>query len=231
MRFILLLLTFNYAQSQTYFVDYDLYLTNTSRLDSLELNIKKIDSSLTSNFQNKINYKLIHSANKSIFKSFDNKTIFNVPDNTDDLNFLKDYKLSDYSSVIYKDFESKKTNQREFIYDKSFIISDIITNYKWILTNKKKKINSFNCFSADTIDLFGNKVTAWFTLDIPISNGPGNFHGLPGLIILVETDSYVFEMSSLKTISKILPLAFEEKGKDVNMFEFMKIYEKKILKK
>jgi hypothetical protein len=38
-------------------------------------------------------------------------------------------------------------------------------------------------------------------------------------------------MSSLKTISKILPLAFEEKGKDVNMFEFMKIYEKKILKK
>lgn len=231
MRIILLLLTFNFAQCQTYFVDYDLYLTNTSKIDSLELNIKKIDSSLSSNIQNKITYKLIHSANKSIFKSFDNKTIFNIPNNIDDLNFLKDYKLSDYSSVIYKDFATKKTNQREFIYDKSFIISDTISNYNWILTNKNKKINNFNCFSAETVDLFGNNVTAWFTGDIPISNGPGDFHGLPGLIILVETDSYVFEMSSLKTISKILPLAFEEKGKNVNMFEFIEIYEKKILQK
>lgn len=112
MRFILLLLTFNFAQSQTYFVDYELYLTNTSRLDSLELNIKKIDSSLTSNVQNKINYKLIHSANKSIFKSFDNKTIFNIPDNIDDLSFLKDYKLSDYSSVNYKDLKNKKNKSK-----------------------------------------------------------------------------------------------------------------------
>ena len=34
-------------------------------------------------------------------------------------------------------------------------------------------------------------VTAWYTPQIPVSNGPGEYHGLPGLILEVNADKTV----------------------------------------
>ena len=32
-------------------------------------------------------------------------------------------------------------------------------------------------------------VTAWYTLDIPVSHGPGDYWGLPGLILEISDDN------------------------------------------
>jgi GLPGLI family protein len=216
--------------SQTFIVDYNLILGNNTQMDSINNKIEKLDSDLKINFSSVIEYTLIHSKQYSIFKSYKDLDVFTKTKNSD-LDFLNKYKLNDFTSIIFKDFKLKNSKQREFIIDKPFIISDSLSDHKWILTNKQKKINGFSCFSAETIDSFGSKVTAWFTGDIPISNGPGDFHGLPGLIIIIEADDYIFEMTSIKSISKNISLNFEEKGTVVNTYEFIKIYEEKVLLK
>ena len=223
--FLTFILYTNASKSQTFIVDYNLILGNFTKIDSINTRIKDIDNELKLNFNNIIQNTLIHSQQQSIFKSYKDVKVFSNPSEKTELDFLNYYKLNDFTSIIFKDFKLKKTKNREFIIDKAFVISDTLKSYNWILNNKEKKVKGFNCFSAETIDLFGNKVLVWFTSDVPASNGPGDFHGLPGLIIQVETDSYTFEITSLKLINKNIEFFFEEKGTIVNMEEFLKIYQ------
>lgn len=45
-----------------------------------------------------------------------------------------------------------------------------------------KEILGYECIMAET-DYHGRKWKAWFTTDIPISDGPWKLHGLPGIIL------------------------------------------------
>ena len=59
-------------------------------------------------------------------------------------------------------------------------------------------------------------ITAWYTLAIPVSNGPGNFHGLPGLILAVNdgTETIVCSKIVLNPKNKI-DFSEPKKGKIV----------------
>lgn len=46
-------------------------------------------------------------------------------------------------------------------------------------------------------------VEAWFTDEIPISNGPGAFHGLPRLILKVETPQMIFLAQKIVFIDRV----------------------------
>lgn len=56
----------------------------------------------------------------------------------------------------------------------------------WEIGDSTKTVLGYECIQADT-DYHGRHWTAWFTLDIPIQDGPWKFHGLPGLILDVRT--------------------------------------------
>ena len=64
----------------------------------------------------------------------------------------------------------------------------------WQIKNETMTIVGYGCQKATCI-FRGRNYTAWFTVDIPISQGPWKFSGLPGLILKVEDDAkeYVFE--------------------------------------
>lgn len=55
----------------------------------------------------------------------------------------------------------------------------------WIITNETDTVLNYMCQKATT-SYAGREYTVWFTLDIPISDGPWKFHGLPGLILRAE---------------------------------------------
>lgn len=64
----------------------------------------------------------------------------------------------------------------------------------WLIKNETMTIVGYTCQKA-TCSFRGRNYTAWFTVDIPISQGPWKFCGLPGLILKVQDDAkeYVFE--------------------------------------
>ncbi len=81
----------------------------------------------------------------------------------------------------------------------------------WKIDNKSiSTIGGYKCTKA-TVEAGGKKFVAWFTYDIPISDGPYKFRGLPGLILKVnEINDYInFELISIN--KKSLPIE-QKKG-------------------
>lgn len=58
----------------------------------------------------------------------------------------------------------------------------------WEIGDSTKNILGYECAMATT-DYHGRKWTAWFAPEIPISDGPWKFRGLPGLILEVSVPS------------------------------------------
>jgi len=82
--------------------------------------------------------------------------------------------------------------------------------FSWDVQDEIKDINGYNCQKA--LVNFGNRFwEAWFTVDIPISDGPYKFNGLPGLIVAIHDSKncWDFELVSIqKTGSSDLDLSF-----------------------
>jgi len=71
-------------------------------------------------------------------------------------------------------------------------------------------------------------VTAWYTLDIPVSHGPGNYWGLPGLILEVGYGNTNILCTKIVMNPKEKTKINEpKKGKVVSQEEYDKIIEKK----
>lgn len=80
--------------------------------------------------------------------------------------------------------------------------------FKWKITPVKNKVAGYECQQA--FASFGGRVfEAWFARDIPVSDGPYKFYGLPGLIVKVRDthDNYVFELVSIHSDSNSLNIS------------------------
>lgn len=60
-----------------------------------------------------------------------------------------------------------------------------IPQIEWITTDSTMNIAGYECFMA-TADYHGRKWTAWFSPEIPVSDGPWKLCGLPGIILRAE---------------------------------------------
>ena len=72
--------------------------------------------------------------------------------------------------------------------------SEYIPVQNWVIQNDTLTVNGYLCQKA-TCEFRGRNYIAWFSMDIPISNGPWKFGGLPGLILKVydHEQLYTFE--------------------------------------
>lgn len=78
---------------------------------------------------------------------------------------------------------------------------------KWEVTNVIEKQNGYSAQKAVT-EFGGRTWTAWFTKEIPFSDGPYKFSGLPGLIVKLEDDKGDYKFDLVKKIN--IKNAFEE---------------------
>ncbi|RRJ90561.1 GLPGLI family protein [Paenimyroides tangerinum] len=109
--------------------------------------------------------------------------------------------------------------------------------YEWIITEETKTIQNFTCYKAyfiETIDL-GDEVKTnthivWFTPDLPFSYGPGNYYGLPGVILEANNmgGKYTYGASKIelnienpKLENNIKKL--KEISKEITLEEYMKM--------
>jgi GLPGLI family protein len=118
------------------------------------------------------------------------------------------------SGKYYKNTQTKTSAKENEFSGKNFLIKDALKTYEWKMEQETKMIGNYLCFKATTIIempanagsfSFGRRnadnkeeekeeeqkielvpVTAWYSMDIPVSHGPGDYWGLPGLILEIN---------------------------------------------
>lgn len=152
--------------------------------------------------------------------------------------------------IFYKQVkDSRETRQMEF-FGKEFLIKDSLKTIDWKLGKESKTIGSYTCFKAtaetevtersisthaddEEIEEESEKkivtITAWYTPQIPVSQGPDQYWGLPGLIMEVNNGTTVILCSQVVLNPKEKVSIEEPKtGEVVTREEFKEIATKKM---
>lgn len=167
-------------------------------------------------------YKLDILQGKSVFRtemrkesdSLIKKTGFGTGYNTNpnyELYFIKELN----NNVFKKHFVSPMSRDRFFI--------KIDDQLKWEILPETMVIANFNCQKAE-VEYGGRNWSAWFTKEIPVSEGPYYFHGLPGLILQIQDDQqdYVFKATEINNLAN--NSLFEiDGGRQITWKQFNKI--------
>ena len=147
------------------------------------------------------------------------------------------------SDLLYKSILEKRMANKKDLMGKVFLIKDNLVSYDWELTGETKNIGNYTCYKAvfekeeESIEIKmidgevkeekGIKkrtIVAWYTTDIPISNGPKNYGGLPGLILEVNDGNETIMCSELVlNPSKTIDIKEPTKGKIVTRKKFNEI--------
>ena len=129
-------------------------------------------------------------------------------------------KISYYVAKNYKD---QTVTVRDFFGGNYFSYSET-SPVKWKIEKETSKMATYAVQKA-TASYGGREWTAWFTTQIPISDGPYKFSGLPGLIIkmedskkdyrfeLVKSEKLKSEYDQSKRFGKIIKVKKEEFAK------------------
>lgn len=85
-----------------------------------------------------------------------------------------------------------------------FKYSEPIPALQWKIEGKDSVIAGYHCQAATT-SLRGRRWRAWFTLDIPVSDGPWKLCGLPGLILRATDEQGYFDFDCTGVASIEIP--------------------------
>lgn len=144
--------------------------------------------------------------------------------------------------ILYKNIADQSFVQEQEIMGKEYLIKDRLEPAEWELTGESKQIGDYTAqkatfsriidsqrFSTGMTEMENVKdtiqVTAWFTPEIPVSHGPENYFGLPGLILELHHQGRVLICERIELNPAANPVKIEQpkKGKLVSRAEFREI--------
>ena len=143
-------------------------------------------------------------------------------------NFMM--RMPTMNDIMYIDLENNKRVEQKEFFDRNFLIEYDDDDTKWKITGNRKEILGYECMEAESVKN-DEKITVWFTPLIPISAGPSNFAGLPGLVLAVETNSGKNVITAISVDLKPIPekdIKKPNKGRKVTSEEYKKIVEEKM---
>ncbi|MBE6343093.1 MAG: GLPGLI family protein [Lentimicrobiaceae bacterium] len=130
---------------------------------------------------------------------------------------------------IFKDFEKRKITTDDHIFQRgSFTYEEPFDSFNWQITSKIDTIHNYVCQKA-ICDFGGRTWEAWFTMEIPISDGPYKFCGLPGLILNVTDTQNHYSFNFLSIEKPAEPMMVYRVAKDrtkTTKEEFLKLQER-----
>jgi GLPGLI family protein len=117
-----------------------------------------------------------------------------------------EYKYSEY----VKDFSTNTFTEYARMpspMELKFKYSENIPQQSWKILEDTSTVVGHLCQKA-TCSFSGREFTAWFSTEIPISNGPWKFGGLPGLVLRVfdKDKLYVFECVKIEPCKSAYPI-------------------------
>lgn len=161
------------------------------------------------------------------------------------------------SDILYKNTKNNTYTDQKDTMGKLFLVKDDIEKIEWKLESETKFIGEYQCFKATFIKMVqeptkirsfsinkGEKekeeeeekepemiervVTAWYTPQVPVSTGPANYQGLPGLILEIH-DGKLSIVCTKIIINPENKVDIEEptRGKEIDKSGYDKIMDKK----
>ena len=155
----------------------------------------------------------------------------------------------------YKDVKEGRYLVKNELLGKIFLVDDQLPKLEWKLGGESKQIGNYTAFKATATKTIkrpnmraifrrggGNdenkeeeyiekdiEVTAWYTPDVPVNQGPGEYWGLPGLILEVSDDITVVLCTKLVlNPTEKKEIKAPNKGKTVTQEEYDKISKDKM---
>ncbi len=157
----------------------------------------------------------------------------------------------------YLNLKENKSITEDEIFGKEFLIVESLEKPNWKLVNETKKIGEYNCFKAELLIQVTEKqkeeykeflkkeetkpslfkmeepkdktIVGWYTPEIPVSFGPNNYWGLPGLILEINEEENIILCSkvALNTKEKA-KIKVPNTGDKVTQKQFDEIQKKKM---
>ena len=140
---------------------------------------------------------------------------------------------------------------------KYFYVENKLQDFNWKLLSETKKIGNYMCNSAQLIipvteeerkayeqEVLENEksktnfikrekpidriINVWYTTEIPISNGPKEYWGLPGLILEVNDGKAIILCTKVVINTKKTKVKIPREKNQIQQGEYDKIVEKKL---
>jgi GLPGLI family protein len=156
----------------------------------------------------------------------------------------------------YKNLKEGVFKREGEIQGKAFLIVDKLETYDWKITGETKQIGNYTAIKAthtkkpkvltdeekeevkkeqeeQSSGLFSmmkiedHVTTAWFTPQIPVSNGPGTFQGLPGLILELQDGNTTLLCTRIEINPEKFEIKIPDNGKEIKLEAFNKLQKKK----
>lgn len=120
-----------------------------------------------------------------------------------------DYPHKRMKAYIYKNYPRGKMTVTDGLSLQDYVYEDDLNAQDWQVADSIKTVLDYPCQMA-VCHFRGRQWTAWFTPDIPVSDGPWKFGGLPGLIMEVfdRGKQYHFNIIGLEKTEE--PIVFSE---------------------
>lgn len=151
------------------------------------------------------------------------------------------------TDIYYKNIKDQKFLNKTAIMGKPFLVKDKLKQYNWELSSETKNIGMYTCYKAtftEEVESFKISMingasketkttetvttTAWYTTQVPISNGPKNYQGLPGLILEINDGKNLMVCTEIVlNPEKKVVIKEPNKGKVVTQKKFDKIQKQK----
>jgi len=144
-------------------------------------------------------------------------------------NRRRRWRGSNKPHFIYRDSESNSGVEQVSFFKKEFLVSDdTLADLSWkLVPTEQRDILGYTAIRAILNDTT-KVVEAWFTPQVPVSSGPLNFYGLPGLILALTVDEKRVILATEVEISDVaVDIVKPSEGKKMNREDFIALKEEK----
>jgi len=154
--------------------------------------------------QNHFSYTLTNCKNQSVFKNDEIIKIFYESDSINEFELYQGFNsqhmmidetkstsfdFSSKESSVFKDFSTNILEFERKLDSNKILVRDVLIDWDWQLQKGTEIILGYKCKKATT-KKYGTLNTVYYTEELPISDGPFNYSGLPGLILKISSEKY-----------------------------------------
>ncbi len=179
-------------------------------------------------------------------------SLFEEKDKLDAISGATDSWGDNFSRGLqYKNVKENKLVQSQEFYGKKFLVVDELEPLNWQLGKETKQIGNYTCFKAvasaptknlewynfswaelrkpepkegEEPEIEMTTIEAWYTPQIPVSHGPAEYWGLPGLILEVSYGNTVMLCSEIQLNPEDdVEIIAPDKGKKINKKDYKEV--------